>query len=312
MFILFLLSCLTIMVTSVPVSPNVRPLLLLQRSAAHRDQPVETTNQKSEAQMAAPLLPNAEQPQPGIPQQPDPQTSPQPSLQQYTMLTQGGSPMIIPLPQNLYPSLGANQLTVAQQPMIYPAYGIVPFFPSPYSNQFSPYGFPTAPEMFPPQTPTQQLPNSPVLPAETAVGVAGPAAAPQQQVQQQNPPIVYMIQQPMNPSLGGLSSEELQAAAKMNQFGVYMPSVLANLPAAAGAVQPENQAAGLKKPEQQTAGRTAVASAAGVPPSQGLACSGSQPNANSFPAELKKAAPQAAAIQTPALSKLQPTRRRLV
>lgn len=164
------------------VSPNVHPLLLLQR-AAQRDQPAETINQKSEAQMAAPLLPNTEQPQPGILQQPDPQTSPQPSLQQYTMLSQGVSPMIIPLPQHLYPSLGTSQLTVAQQPMvgnkrkwdklelhsvffklfyipnfelwtlqllivdffwqIYPAYGIVPLFPSPYNNQMVRYYYQT-------------------------------------------------------------------------------------------------------------------------------------------------------------------------
>ncbi|XP_017296296.1 gamma-gliadin-like [Kryptolebias marmoratus] len=315
MLIIFLLSCVTIMVTSVPVSPNVHPLLLLQRGVPHpqRDQPLETTNQRSEAQMAAPLLPNVEQPQPGVPQQPEPQTSPQPTLQQYTMLAQGGGQMIIPLPQSLYPSLAANQLPMAQQPMVYPSYGIVPLFPSPYSNQlFSPYGFPTVPESFLPQTPTQQLPSSPVSPAETAAGVAGPAGAPQQQIQQQKPQIVYMVQQPMNPSLGGLSSEELQAAAKMNQFGMFMPSVLANRPAGVGAVQPESQAAGLKNPEQQAAGQPVGASAAGVPPSQGLPCSGSQPNANSFPAGLEKAAPQAAAVQTPATSKLKPIRRHLV
>lgn len=100
-----------------------------------------------------------------------------------------------------------------------------------------------------------------------------------------------------------------QAAAKMNQFSVYMPSVLSNLPAGAGAVQLESQAAGLKNPEQQTAGRSAGPPVDGVPPSQGLACAGSQPNANSFPAGLAKAAPQAAAVQTPAPPRLKPSPR---
>lgn len=104
-------------------------------------------------------------------------------------------------------------------------------------------------------------------------------------------------------------SPVFQAAAKMNQFGMYMPSVLSNLPAGAGAVQLESQAAGLKNPEQQTAGRAAGTPVDGVPPSQGLACSGSQPNANSFPAGLEKAAPHVATVQAPAPSRLKPSPR---
>ncbi|XP_047222434.1 uncharacterized protein LOC124868853 isoform X1 [Girardinichthys multiradiatus] len=310
MIIIFLLSCVTIIVTAVPVSPNVHPLHQPQKGVSHRGQPVEATI-KSEAQ-TAPLPLSLEQPQPGNPLQPDQQTNPQQSLQQHALVPQGGSTMMFPIPQGVGGFLPPNQLTLAQQPLIFPSYGFLPVFPSPYSNQlFSPYGFPKVSESPIPQTPTNQLTNSPVPPVENAAGAAAPSGAGARQIQQQNPPIVYMLQQPMNPSLGGLSSEELETAAKMSQLGMYMPTMLANLPAGAGAVQAQSQAAGLTNPDQWAARQTAGTSATGVQPSQGLPCAGSQLNADSLPAGLKRAVPEAPTVQTPAQPKLLPRQRNL-
>ncbi|XP_047222435.1 LIM domain-binding protein 1-like isoform X2 [Girardinichthys multiradiatus] len=302
MIIIFLLSCVTIIVTAVPVSPNVHPLHQPQKGVSHRGQPVEATI-KSEAQ-TAPLPLSLEQPQPGNPLQPDQQTNPQQSLQQHALVPQGGSTMMFPIPQGVGGFLPPNQLTLAQQPLIFPSYGFLPVFPSPYSNQL-------VSESPIPQTPTNQLTNSPVPPVENAAGAAAPSGAGARQIQQQNPPIVYMLQQPMNPSLGGLSSEELETAAKMSQLGMYMPTMLANLPAGAGAVQAQSQAAGLTNPDQWAARQTAGTSATGVQPSQGLPCAGSQLNADSLPAGLKRAVPEAPTVQTPAQPKLLPRQRNL-
>ncbi|KAK7929225.1 hypothetical protein WMY93_005620 [Mugilogobius chulae] len=121
------------------------------------------------------------------------------------------------------------------QPLVFPPFGYLPMFP-PYTNQMlSPYRLPEASL---PQAPANPAPNA--LPAETSL-----AAAPvgevvqtqqQQQQQQQNPQVIYMMQQPMNPQLGGLSSEELQIAAKMSQLGMY--TVMNNV--GGGAVQAVN------------------------------------------------------------------------
>ncbi|KAM4595730.1 ameloblastin [Fundulus diaphanus] len=309
-------------VTAVPVSPNDHPLQQSQKVVSHTDQPVDATIKKSEAQMG-PLPPSLEQTQPGNPQMqqqqqqqqqqpPDQQANPQQSLQHQVLFPQGGSPMMIPLPQSVGGFLPPNQLTYAQQPLIFPPYGFLPIFPSPYSNQlFSPYGFPKVSESPLPQTPTNQLTNGPVLPAYNAAGAAAPAGAAAQQIQQEKPPIVYMLQQPMNPSLGGLSSEELETAAKMSQLGMYMPTMLGNLPTGAGAVQAQSQAAGLANPDQRAAVQTVGTSATGAQPLQSLPCAASQPNANSSPAGLKSAVPQAPTVQASAQHKLLPTQRNL-
>uniref|UniRef100_A0A3Q1EQE1 Uncharacterized protein n=1 Tax=Acanthochromis polyacanthus TaxID=80966 RepID=A0A3Q1EQE1_9TELE len=62
-------------------------------------QPVEVTNQQSEAQRPAVLPPSVNQPHSGVTQQPNPQIGPQltPSLQQYMWPPQGGSPLLIPI-----------------------------------------------------------------------------------------------------------------------------------------------------------------------------------------------------------------------
>lgn len=104
------------------VRPDVLPPLLSQGGVtqAPRVQPVEATNQKPDAQTPAPLSPIAEQPQPGVPQQPGPQGGPQflPPTQYYTWSPLGGSPMIIPLQPSVHGSQPANQLTLPQQPLV--------------------------------------------------------------------------------------------------------------------------------------------------------------------------------------------------
>ncbi|XP_072239801.1 ameloblastin [Leuresthes tenuis] len=310
MITIFLLSCVIIMVSAVPVGPNANPLQPSQGGATQRSQPGEVTNQNPEAQTPAPLSPNPQQPHPGSPQQLDPQAGAQPSLPQYTWFPQGGSPLIIPLQQSVHGPLPVNQLTIAQQPLMFPPYGFLPLLSSPYSNQlFSPYGFPMRVGSSVPQSPAQQLPSSPVLPAENTAGLAAPSGAAPQQTQQQTPQVLYMLQQPMNPSLGGLSSEELETAAKMSRLGMYMPTLLTNLPAGGGAVQPQTQAAGMTNPAQQGAMKTVGSSAVGVQPLQKVACSEPKP---SIPAGLEKAAPEASTVQTPAQPKLQPTQGNLV
>ncbi|XP_008412146.1 ameloblastin [Poecilia reticulata] len=317
MFIIFLLSCLAIIVTAIPVSPSTRPLQPSQKGVSHGSH--DATVRKPEAQVDPSLPHSLDQPQPGNPQQPDQQANNhqqannQHSLQHYALFPQGGSPVMFPLPQSVAGFLPPNQLTLPQQPLIFPSYGFMPVFPSPYSNQlFSPYGFPKVTESPLPQAPINQLTNGPVLPAENAAGVAAPSVATAQQTQQQNPPVVYMLQQPMNPSLGGLSSEELETAAKLSQLGMFMPTMLANLPAgAAAAVQAQSQVAGIINPDQRAAGQTARTSASGARPLQGAPCSGSQLNVNNTPARLKKAVRETPAVRSADESKLRPTQRKL-
>lgn len=122
---------------------------------------------------------------------------------------------------------------------------------------------------------------------------------------------------PFLPSLLKYVSMSLfQTQAKLNQMSLY--SVLTNLPAGVGPVQPDNQAAGLTNPEQQGAslhvgGSAAAAAAAGVRSSlQGPACSGSLLNSNSGPAGVRSAAPEANAVQTQNQAKGLPSHRNLV
>jgi len=93
---------------------------------------------------------------------------------------------------------------------------------------------------------------------------------------------------------------------------MYMPTLLTNLPTGGGAVQPQTQAAGMTNPTQQGAMKTVGSSAVGVQPLQKVVCSEPQPNANSIPAGLEKAAPEASTVQTPAQPKLQPTQGNLI
>uniref|UniRef100_A0A3Q3IL26 Amelotin n=1 Tax=Monopterus albus TaxID=43700 RepID=A0A3Q3IL26_MONAL len=105
-------------------------------------------------------------------------------------------------------------------------------------------------------------------------------------------------QQPLSPPPGTLSSEELE-------LGVYMPTVLTNLPT--GAVQPVSQATRLTNPEQQGIVPNGGMLSAGVPQTQGLTNCQPQPHANSVPAGLEQAAQDVATVQTHAQPKLQPT-----
>ncbi|XP_042340303.1 glutamine/asparagine-rich protein mdt-30-like [Plectropomus leopardus] len=306
MIIFILLS--TITVSAVPVCPNALPPPLSQGGAAQAQRVVEVTNQQSVAFTPAPLSPNTDQPQPGVPEQPGPHWVPQqpgphwvpqqPGPQggpqfllpahHYTWPTLAGSPMIIPLQPGVYGAQPANQPTLPQQPLIFPSYSYFPLFSSPYRNQLiSPYGFPMILESPPPQTSGNQPHNNHVLPVETP-GAGPPGDVPQQVQQQQNPQVVYMLQQPKGSTLGSLSSEELQMAAEMGRLGVYLTTLLTNSPS--GAVQPVNQAAGLANSEQQSIQPTV----AGGQQTQGPASSGPQLNANSSPVGL-----EAATVQTP-------------
>lgn len=96
-----------------------------------------------------------------------------------------------------------------------------------------------------------------------------------------------------------------QMAAKMGQLGVYLPTVLRNLPA--GAVQPVSQAAGLANIEQQGVVPTVPTSSA--PQTQELASSVPQLNTNKVPIGLERPAQEDATVQTPVQPKLQPTQR---
>ncbi|KAI3353163.1 hypothetical protein L3Q82_019720, partial [Scortum barcoo] len=283
------------------VRSDIHPPPLSRRGVtqAQRDQPVEATYQNPDAQTPAPLSPIVEQPQPGVPQQPDPQGGPQflPPTQFYIWSPLGGSPMIIPL----QPSVHGAQPALPQQPLIFTPYGYFPLVSSPYGNQmFSPYGFSMIPGSPLPQTLANQPPNSPALPAETPSGAAlsGNTFQPMQQQQ--------------NSELGSLSSEELELAAKMGQLGVYLPTVLTNPSAGAvqpvnqaaaptnppaGAVQPVNQAAGLKNPEQQGTVSTAGTLSTRVPQTRGPACSGPRTNTDRVPEGLE--GPAQVTVQTP-------------
>lgn len=301
MLIIILLSCFTIMVSAVPA----RPLLLSQGGAT------QATNQQPDAQTPAPLSPKVEQPQPGVPQGGPQFLSP---THYYTWSPLGGSPMIIPVQQSVHGSQ-----TFPQQPLILPPYGYSRLFSLPYRNQlFSPYGYPMILSSPLQQTAANQPPNSLVSPAQTPPGAAPLGNSPQPIQQQQNPQIVYMLQQPMNPALGSLSSEELQMSATMGQLGVYLPSVLTN--PSAGAVQPVNQAAGLTNPEEQGTVPTLATPSAGVlqtqgpaglsnasPQTLGPASSGTQPTDNSVPVGLESPTQTAATVRTPAEPKREPT-----
>ncbi|KAA8594791.1 calcium-binding protein P [Etheostoma spectabile] len=313
MIILILLSCFTIIVSAVPVRPNVLPPLLSQGGATQTQTVVEAINQQSDTQTPAPLCPNVEQPQSGVQQQPGPQAGPQflPPIQPHTWPPLVGSPMIIPQQPNFYGSQPANQPTLPQQPLIFPPYRYFPVFSSPHGNQlFRQYGFPMILESPFPQTPANQPPNSPVLPAETPSEAAPGDAAQTGQQQQQNPHIVYMLQQPKSSPFGSLSSEEFQMAAKLGQLGVYLNTVLTNPPA--GAIQHVIRATGLANPEQKSIVPTVGTSLSGVLQTQGPASSGPQPNTNGLPGGLKRPAQEAATVQISVQPKLQPTQGNLV
>ncbi|XP_071359852.1 integrator complex subunit 3 homolog [Trachinotus anak] len=305
MITVILLSCFTIVVSAVPVTQRV--------SQAQQAQLESEAQTPVEAQTPAPLSPRVVQPQPGVPQQLGPQGGPQlvPSLQHYTWSPLGDNLMIIPRQMSIHGSQPANQLTL-QQPLMFPPYGYFPLFSSPYRNHlFSSYGFPTILEAPLPQTSANQLPNSPVLPAETPSGAAPSGNAPEPIQQQQNPQIVYMLQQPMSSPLGSLSSEELEMAAKMGQLGMYVPTVLTNLPTGGG-VQPVSQAAELTNQAQAGVVPTVVTSSAGVPRAQGLAGTEPQPNTNSVPVGLERPTQEAATVQSPVEPQLLPTQGNLV
>ncbi|CAB1432314.1 unnamed protein product [Pleuronectes platessa] len=219
-----LLSCFTIIVSAVPVYSNVLPSIQ-SKGGAPRLRPVEAANRNPEAQ-TQPLI--VEQPQPGVPQQLGPQSGPQPvpSMPYHTWSPQGNTPMMIPLQLSLHGPQLANQATFQQG--VFPSYGYFPMFSPQYRNQLpsSPYGFPMVLETPPPQNPANQPVGGQVLPAQTPSEAAlpGGAAQPVQQLQQQNPQFVYMLQQSMNSPLGALSSEELEMAAKLSQLGCTCPT----------------------------------------------------------------------------------------
>lgn len=102
-------------------------------------------------------------------------------------------------------------------------------------------------------------------------------------------------------------SSVFQIAAKMRELGVYMPTVLTNLPAGAVQTQPMIQAAGLANPEPQGMEPTDRTPSAGVPQTESLAGSRPQPNTHRVPVGLEKAAQDAATAETPVQVKLQHT-----
>lgn len=225
-----------------PVPLNAKPAPALQSHLTPRVQAAEAT----EAQTQAPLAPIVDQP-PSSSSPPLPSPQLLPPLQQYPWSPLGGAPLIFPFQPNVPGSQPAgNQPGMPIQPMVFPSFGYMPLFP-PYTNQLlPPYRLPEAPL---PQAPANQAPNA--LPAETSLTAApvGDVVQTQQQ-QQQNPPVIYMMQQPMNPQLGGLSSEELQAAAKLSQMSMF--TVLNTV--GGGPVQPVNQGAGIANQENPNVG----------------------------------------------------------
>uniref|UniRef100_A0A3Q3SMV6 Uncharacterized protein n=1 Tax=Mastacembelus armatus TaxID=205130 RepID=A0A3Q3SMV6_9TELE len=160
--------------------------------------------------------------------------------------------------------------------------------------QFSPYGFPVIRDAAFPPTPENPAPNSPVLPAETPSGTA-PSRDTLQTMQQPQVPLLWNLVMMMIYCTETFLSL-FQMASKMNQLGVYMSTVLTNLPAGAGL--PVNQAAGLSNPEQEGNVPNIGTPSAGVS-QQGLTGCGPQPNANSVPVGLEKAAQNVATVQTP-------------
>ncbi|KAJ0050918.1 hypothetical protein NL108_009909 [Boleophthalmus pectinirostris] len=232
MIVLIVLSCLCYVGSAIPLSAKPAPPL-----ESHLSPRVHGAAEATEAQTPAPLAP-IEQPQPSSQPLPSPQLLP--PLQQYPWSPLGGAPMIFPYQPGVVGSQpAANQPGMPIQPLVFPPFGYMPLFP-PYTNQMlSPYRLPEAPL---PQAPANPAPN--VLPAETSL-TAAPGGevlqTQQQQQQQQTPQVIYMMQQPMNPQLGGLSSEELQIAAKLSQMGMF--TVMNN--AAGGPLQQVIPAAGI-------------------------------------------------------------------
>ncbi|CAL9700201.1 unnamed protein product [Knipowitschia caucasica] len=242
MIVFIFLLCVCHVGSSVPLNAKPAPPLesphLSPRAPAAPAEP-------SQGQAQASLAPIVEQPQPSSQPMPSPQLLP--PMQQYPWSSLGGAPLIFPLHPNMVgPQPAANQPGMPMQPMVFPPFGYLPMFP-PYTNQMlSPYRLHEAPL---PQAPANPAPNA--LPAQTALTAAPLGEVlqtqqqqqqilqPQQQQQQQNPQVIYMMQQPMNTQLGGLSSEELQIAAKMSQLGMY---TVVNT--AGAGVQPLTQAAG--------------------------------------------------------------------
>lgn len=102
-----------------------------------------------------------------------------------------------------------------------------------------------------------------------------------------------------------------QIAAKLSQLGMFMPTMLANPPAGAAAVQAQSQFAGITNPDQRAARQTAGTSASGAQPLQGLPCSGSQLNVNNPPAGLERAVPKTPTVRSADRPKLRPTQRNL-
>uniref|UniRef100_A0A8C9YZN1 Uncharacterized protein n=1 Tax=Sander lucioperca TaxID=283035 RepID=A0A8C9YZN1_SANLU len=198
--------------------------------------------------------------------------------------------------------------------------------------QFPQYRFPMILESPFPQTPANQPPNSPVLPAETLSGAApGDLSTWQSKLggisgktakifirlsaclnnllSEPSDPIDDPIIPPPGPLTVSFLSSVFQVAAKLGQLGVYLDTVLTNPPA--GAVQHEIRAAGLANIPTGII-PTVGTSLSGVLQTQGLASSGPQPNTNGLPAGLKRPVQEAATVQTSVQSKLQPTQGNLV
>ncbi|XP_071760405.1 uncharacterized protein LOC139915632 [Centroberyx gerrardi] len=325
MIVAIILSCLAITASAIPVNPNIVPPLPAQGGALppQRLPSLETINQKPEAQALAPIQPSVQQPQPGLPQQqqPGPQGGPQflPPLQHHPWSPQGGSPMIFPLQPNIHGHQLTHQPPQHQQPMVFPSYGYYPVFPPMQRNHpFSPYGYPMIFQAPLPQIPANQPPTGPVAPVETPSGPVAAGNAPPPTQQQQNPQIVYMFQPPMNSPLGGLSSEELEMAARMGRVGVYMPTIHTNMPAEApklvlppaGPVPVNPGLPTFNLPSPGVPPTTGISSG-GVPPTQGvhpglMPVPGTLPEANNVPAGLGRPAQDTATAQAPVQPNHQP------
>ncbi|KAF7664002.1 hypothetical protein LDENG_00193580 [Lucifuga dentata] len=294
-----LLACFAITASAIPVNPSVAPLLPGQRGVlpVQRVPPVQATNQILDAQVLPPISPNLQQPQPGTPQLLD-----SPQSQNYPLSPQGGTPLMIPLVPHMHGPQPVNQPMMPQQPLIFSPYGYFPMFSSPHGNQmFSPYGFPMILDGVPQQTPqisVNQPPNNPVSPVEKPSGPDPSGNTPEPTQQEQNHQIVYMLPS-MNSPLGGLSSEELEMAARMGRLSVYVSGVQTNMPS--GAVQPVppvSKPTGLANPEQPELNL----------PSAGLlpTVRTSVPKANSVPAGLERPEQDMATGHTPCPLEHQP------
>uniref|UniRef100_A0A3B4T923 Uncharacterized protein n=1 Tax=Seriola dumerili TaxID=41447 RepID=A0A3B4T923_SERDU len=116
---------------------------------------------------------------------------------------------------------------------------------------------------------------------------------------------------PLQPSFHGSQPANQPALPQQPLLSMYVPTVLTNLPTGGG-VQAASQAAGLTNQAQAGVVPTAVTPSGGVPQTERLASTGLQPDTDTLPVGLERAAQEAATVQSPVQPQLQPTQGNLI